>query len=670
MKRARPRLLVFVLALSALATVLVLGGGGSALGGRNDRILKDAATGAIKPAEITTTDKHGNTVTRALPFFSDSVVLAAQEALGVVNGDERLGAADATPDLATSFSDVGANKETLGCAKRDGKKGVRVNQDCSFRRQAEEEITYNPADPKNLIAGQNDSRVGYNQCGIDWSTDEGKHWGDQLPPFRQHENAPELDGPSTANPNDNTIQGDAGTFHTYDAGSDPAVAVDSQGRAYFSCVVFDVFTNANGLYVTQSPAGADGAFYFNIPSSITTNPTKRFLVVEDNPVGPYAISDKNFIAADRLPRTAGHPTGDNVYVTWTEFLYDAGGNFRKSPIYGSMSTDGALTWSTPIEISGDAPGLCNFGNAFDGSLSASECNFDQGSDPVVLPNGDLVVTFNNGNTPAGNPNGQQLAVVCHPSGDSSAGTANLGCGTPTKVGDDILVGAPQCDFGRGPEECIPGVWIRTNDFPRIQTENTQGGNLYVTWQDYRNGEFDIEMSRSTDGGVTWTELGAVNPDTGLDHYFPAVDQSPSKTDRIGVSYYRTERVPGQNDGTANCLYPDCAGDPFTPGLQAGVGELNSDYVLAGGKETAVPYKFKVVSPVFPPPNGIQSGFNGDYSGLTINKGEDAHPIWADTRNANPFALNGVANDEDVFTDKIGLPNGKAKSGAGKIGKDG
>jgi hypothetical protein len=663
------RLALGLAMLAALVTsLLAIGGGGTALGGKSDKILKNAANGTLKPAKITST-KNGKTVTRALPFISDATVLSIQEALHIGAANDRNEGADVSPIIsATDFSDLSGGKETLGCAKRDSKKNVRVNQDCSFRRQAEEEITYNPADPSNLIAGQNDSRVGYNQCGIDWSTDSGKHWGDMIPPFRQHENAPDFDGPSAVNPNNNTIQGDPGTYHTYDAGSDPAVAVDSQGRAYFSCVVFDVFTNANGLYVTQAPAGAEGAFYFNIPSSITGTPTKRFLVVEDNPNGPYAISDKNFIAADRLPRTAGHPTGDNVYVTWTEFLFDAGGNFLASPIFGSMSTDGGLTWSTPQEISGNAPGLCFFGNVFDTGRSASDCDFDQGSDPVVLPNGDVVIAFNNGNTPAGNPNGQQLALVCHPSGDSSAGTANLGCGTPTKIGDDILVGEPQCDFGRGPEECIPGPYIRTNDFPRILTENTRGPNLYVVWQDYRNGEYDIQMSRSTDGGSTWTEVGRVNPDTGLDHYMPAVDQSPSKNDRIGVSYYRSERVSGENDGTANCLYPTCVGDPFTPGLQPGVGEKLSDYVLAGGTGDATPYDFKVVSPVFPPPNGIQSGFNGDYSGLTIPKGEEAHPIWADTRNLNPFALNGVVNDEDVFTDQVPLPNGKGKAGAGKVGK--
>src|SRR5262249_39174152 len=159
---------------------------------------------------------------------------------------------------------------------------VRVNQDCTFRRQAEEDITYNPADPNNLVAGQNDSRVGYNQCGIDWSTDNGSHWGDLLPPFRQHENLPEFDGPSATNPNTNTTQARRGTHHPHDAASDPAIAADSQGRAFFSCVMFDIFSNASGLYVTQSPRGAEGSFYFNVPSSFAKTPTKRFLVVEDN----------------------------------------------------------------------------------------------------------------------------------------------------------------------------------------------------------------------------------------------------------------------------------------------------------------------------------------------------------------------------------------------------
>jgi hypothetical protein len=644
--------------LALVAALATFGGSQASSSGAKGPIAKQAASGNLKAPTITTT-KNGKTVTRTLPFLSGSTIQAVQDALKVSAGDERLEGADASPDIANSdFSDIGGGKQTLGCAKRDKKGNERVNQDCSFRRQAEEDITYNPADPKNLVAGQNDSRVGYNQCGIDWSTDLGNTWGDLLPPFRQHENAPDFDGPSAVNPNNNTIAGDQGTYHTYDAGSDPAVAVDSQGRAYFSCVTFDVFSNASGLYVTQSPLGAQGAFYFNVPSSIAATPTKRFLVVEDN--STVVFHDKNMISADRNPSSPNH---DYVYVTWTVFKFGCPtpNDFCESPIYGSMSTDHGLTWSTPEKISGAAPGLCQFGDFFSHNpANANDCNFDQGSYSVTLPDGALEVVFNNGNTPAGNPNGQTLGVHCSPSGSSTAGTAHLNCASPVKVGDDITVGEPRCDFGRGPEECIPAPWIRTNDFPRITKDNTQNNHLYSVWQDYRNGEFDIQMSMSTDGGQTWHEVGTVNPDSRLDHYFAATDQSPSRDDRVGVSYYRSERVPNENTTPS---------DGFTPGRDPGVQQGNSDYVLAGGTAGNTPYDFTVVSPVFPPPDGAQAGFNGDYSGLTIPKNNEAHPIWSDTRNADPYApANGVVHDEDVFTDKESLPNGKAKNGPGTVGK--
>jgi hypothetical protein len=70
-----------------------------------------------------------------------------------------------------------------------------------------------------------------------------------------------------------------------------------------------------------------------------------------------------------------------------------------------------------------------------------------------------------------------------------------------------------------------------------------------------------------------------------------------------------------------------------------------------------------------PPDGAQAGFSGDHSGLTINKGSDAHPIWSDTRNVDPYApADGVIHDEDVFTDNVGLPNGRAQASVGQVGK--
>ena len=623
-----------------------------------ESIAKKAAKGNVKaPVLQMQVQRDGQVVTlpRTLPFLSAGTIAAAQHAPGVSAGDERLEGADAAgtgQDLPAP--DLGVAPGSFGCSGRDSNGNTRVNQDCTFRRQAEETIAFNPLDANNLLAGQNDSRVGFNQCGIDWSMDNGNHWGDLLPPFRQKLNNPAGQEPTPSDPNRHTILGGPGTNHTYDVGSDPAVAFDALGRGYFSCVIFDAASNASGLYVTQSPPGAHGSFFFNI-----TN--RAFMVVEDN--SPLVFHDKNFIAADRYPSS---PNRGNVYVTWTAFRFTATGDFQQGPIFGSMSTDGGRHFSTPEDISASSDTLCFFGNFFDPTLSEHKCDFNQGSDPTVLPNGDLVVIFNNGNTPAGNPNGQQLGVVCHPTGNSANGTAHLNCTEPTKVGDDVITGEPQCDFGRGPEECIPGAYIRTNDFPRI-SRNTQNNHLYAVWQDYRNGEYDIQLSISKDGGHTWKEAGTVNPDRGLDHYFPAVEKAlPGSSDRVGVSYYRTQRIPNENttpEGGFLSCNPNQGGDPKA--CSPGTGVKNSDYVLAGGTDRDTPYGFKVLSPVFPPPDGVQAGFNGDYSGLTINKGTEAHPIWSDTRNADPYTpANGVIRDEDIFTDTVDLPNGRERSGRG------
>jgi hypothetical protein len=679
-----------LLAASALAIVLVsIATTPASSGGHKGDIAKQAAEGSLRAATLTI-KRNGKTISKPMPFLSDSTVASAEEAL-VGFQDERLEGADAAAAASDAgFPDIGQAEGTLGCSRRDnghdadhgsgGERGrnqgggnVRVNQDCSFRRQAETDITYNPVNPDNIVGGQNDSRVGYNQCGIDWSLDNGKHWGDLLPPFRQRTNHPELMGPSTTNPNDNSIAHDDGTGHTYDAGSDPASAVDSQGRAYFSCVVFDVASNASGLYVTQAPQGADGSFYFNIPDA----PNKRFMVVEDN--SPITFHDKNMISADRYSSSPNH---DNVYVTWTVFKFNAsclGGTpdaptFCESPIFGSMSTDHGVTWSTPQEISGAAKGLCQFGDFFtQNPANANDCNFDQGSYSVVMPNGDLELVFNNTNTPT--VDAQQLGVHCKPAGSSTAGTAHLNCASPVKVGDDVETGEPTCDFGRGPEQCIPGPFIRTNDFPRITKDNTQNNHLSAVWQDYRNGELDIQMSQSLDGGLTWHEVGTVNPDTGLDHYFAATDQSPTRSDRIGVSYYRSERVANESAAgsafTGGGVFAPCdPGNAIPAGADScvGVDEGDSDYALAGGTGDKTPYDFRVLSPVFAPPDGAQAGFNGDYSGLTINRDEQAHPLWSDTRNADPFTpANGVLHDEDAFTDSVSLPNGKGKAGPGHMG---
>src|SRR4051794_10625884 len=257
--------------------------GGIAAGSKRVRpvvhksVVVQAALGKVRAASIPVhVQRNGRMVTveRKLPFFSEGML---QSIYGHLEPGEK--AEELTgPDEAHQIHGHGTPARTLGCSNRQSRGNVRVNQDCTYRRQAEVDITYDPTEPNNLVAGQNDSRVGFNQCGIDWSTNNGSPWGDPLPPVRQRFNDPEDMGPSAGNPEDNSIGHEPGDFHTYDAASDPANAVDAFGNAYYSCVVFQAVADfASSVFVTQSPHQADGSFYYNVPSP----PSKLFMAVED-----------------------------------------------------------------------------------------------------------------------------------------------------------------------------------------------------------------------------------------------------------------------------------------------------------------------------------------------------------------------------------------------------
>jgi hypothetical protein len=615
--------LLAVLAVIAI-TFAVQGASSKAKPGLMQRI----ASGKLHRAVI-----HVNGVTKQLPFFSGGIVTSAQEASG-------------TFAVARSRAGVpGAAVKSLGCSERNLGRNVRVNQDCTYRRQAENHIAFNPVDPNNLVAGVNDSIIGWNQTSIDFSLDGGKHWGAiSTAPFRFRLNAPEDLLPTAGDPNRHTITGSSGTLHSYDACSDPYIAFDSRGGAFYTCVTFDIASNANMVFVVSSPPDAKGSYFDQVPApfGLTSPATGReHIVMEDNSLAAAADGPK--LAADSY-RTS--PNRDNVYSTFTVFNFTCGAThdqYCSSKIYGSMSTDHGFTWSTPEPISGAKPGVCILGNTFDPKANPNECNFNGHSDVAVLPSGDLAVTFENGNTPGLDQ--QLLALHCHPTGSSPAGSARLHCNRPTKAADMLVAKAPRCNFGGGPEQCIPGAFIRApvETAQRI-TVNQATGDLLLTWYDYRFGEFDIFASQSTDGGRTWGAARLVNPDRGMDHYFSAIDVG-ERGARTAISYYRTHRIPNESTTPA---------DGF--GLtDPGVARRMSDYVLSWGMKLHTPFVFDVLSPKFPAPDGVQEGFNGDYTGITVTPDNQAHPVWSDTRSRvrNP-GFNHLTVDEDMFTASHGI----------------
>jgi hypothetical protein len=155
-----------------------------------------------------------------------------------------------------------------------------------------------------------------------------------------------------------------------------------------------------------------------------------------------------------------------------------GTSFCSSPIFGSMSTDRGIR-GRRRRRSAVARTLCFFGNFFDPSRNPHDCDFDQGSYSVALPNGDLEVIFNNGNT-ARQPERAAARRALPPERELAAGTAHLNCASPVKVGDDVVTGRAAVRLRPRPGGVHPGRFIRTNDFPRITKDNTQNNHLYAS----------------------------------------------------------------------------------------------------------------------------------------------------------------------------------------------
>ncbi len=362
---------------------------------------------------------------------SSGVMYALLEGTGILN--QRAAKWAQTPQGRAALSGPGlSDRKTEGCQnvfQSSGLKNTRVNQDCSFRRQAEEMIQINPLNEKNIIAGQNDSRIGFNHCGYDWSFDGGKNWGDQIPPFWQFV---QLDN------------------HTADACSDPTGAWDSQGNAYIGGILFDIASGANSVVVMKSNAGNGGSFYHS------PNPAGGFQEYRDTPVGVVAnddgelfANDKELMTADSNPSSVKH---DNVYMTWTRF--NAAGH---SPIYFGQSTDGGAHWSTPVEISGSNAAICTPGPA---------CNDDQGSHPTVGPDGTIYVTFGNEDIPGAGIL-QAVFVKCPVSADCS-NSANWTAPVRIDTLTDNLPTGPNASTGcPARRHCIPPNGYRETEFTGI-----------------------------------------------------------------------------------------------------------------------------------------------------------------------------------------------------------
>jgi len=247
---------------------------------------------------------------------------------------------------------------------------------------------------------------------------------------------------------------------------DDAVTFDAHGRAFRSYISFDGIRVArprkawNGIFVSRSD---DGGATWNQPVPV---------VDHINTVEPF--EDKPWLITDNIPDS---PNFGNLYVAWTRFdAYGSADPADSTQILFSRSLDGGETFSVPFRISDSG------GDAVDSDDTV------EGAVPAVGPNGEVYVAW------AG-PRG----IVFDRSAD----------GGWTFGEDRVIVRNPG-----GWDLPLPGM-TRHNGMPVTSVDlspGPHGGTVYLNWIDLRNGDPDVFVMASRDGGESWEDPVRVNDD--------------------------------------------------------------------------------------------------------------------------------------------------------------
>lgn len=326
---------------------------------------------------------------------------------------------------------------------------------------------------------------------------------------------------------------------------DPCVVVDTLGNYYF--------------FHLSNPPGAAWIDRIVCQKSVNRGATWNQgsgigFVSGKNQDKEWAVVDRKF---------------NRLYTTWTQFdEYGSLNPADSSIIRFSRSDDMGETWTEPVRL-----------NRVAGDCMDSD-NTVQGVVPAIGPEGEIYVSWSG-------PEGLLF--------DRSLD------GGITWMDEDVFVS----DLPGGWDFDIPGI-SRANGFPITCCDISAGefrGNIYINWSDQRSGtdDTDVWLSRSTDGGDTWTAPMRVNDDPpGKQQFFTwmALDQV---TGYLWFVYYdRRNHDDWQTD--VYCAVSQDGGESFI--------------------------NFKVSESPFMPSPGV---FFGDYNNIVAHN-NIVRPVWTRLHN--------------------------------------
>jgi hypothetical protein len=246
---------------------------------------------------------------------------------------------------------------------------------------------------------------------------------------------------------------------------DDAVTIARDGTIYHSYIAFD------GIRVPRPDRASSGIFVRTSRDGISWNEP---VAVIDHRNSAIPFEDKPWLAVDDADES---PHRGNVYVAWTRFdVYGSDKPDDKTHIWLARSRDGARTFTPPVQVS-DRPGDARDS---DGTV--------EGVVPSIGVRGEVFVAWAG---PAG--------VVFDRSLDGGYTFGKDTAITAMPGGWDL----PQ-----------PGI-TRHNGMPVTGVDHSGGtgrGTVYVNWIDERNGDPDVFLVSSRDGGATWSTPVRVNDD--------------------------------------------------------------------------------------------------------------------------------------------------------------
>ncbi len=270
----------------------------------------------------------------------------------------------------------------------------------------------------------------------------------------------------------------------YDRASDPWVAIATDGTVHALGLAFDATDGRSAVLAARS---TDGGMTWGAPVALQSD------------TDPDVGLDKPSLTAD--------PTdAQRVYAVWDRLtgLSSPSVSSTTGPAWFARSTDGGVTWEAPRTI-------------YDPGANAQTI----GNQVVVLPDGTLVNALVR-IVDLASTNPTNTVVVERSTDHGTTWSAPVAVAPANPVGVEM------------PGDQHP---VRSGDVIIAVAADPASGALYVAWEDgqFSNGQREgIALSRSTDGGLTWSAPVQVNGAPSAQAFTPALAVSAGV---VAVTYY-------------------------------------------------------------------------------------------------------------------------------------